>query len=128
VDTGRQRLSHVPNLRFVCADMHDLPFEDRSFDTVLLMSALDLAERPPRVIRECARVLAAGGALVGVTLAAHRHTAAVAPYNHVQMGFAPDRLRRMLEHEGFAVDLCAVTSRERRPPHFEVVTLHARRS
>jgi len=45
----------------------------------------------------------------------------------MQMGFEPATLRRMFERNGLLIELCDVTSRERRPPHFEVVTLHARR-
>jgi ArsR family transcriptional regulator len=43
------------------------------------------------------------------------------------MGFEPERLRAMAEAAGFQVTLCSITSREKRAPHFEVITLHARR-
>jgi len=122
VAVGGEGLKHVANLRFVQGDMHELPFAAASFDAALLMSALDYAADPARVLAEVARVLAPGGAVVGATLGAHRHEAVVAAYNHVQLGFQPDALRAMLEGAGFRVELCATTSRERRPPHFEVDT------
>jgi hypothetical protein len=65
--------------------------------------------------------------LAGVTLKLHRHELALSEYSHVRFGFEPRELRAMLEAAGLAVDACDVTSREKRPPHFEVITVHARR-
>jgi hypothetical protein len=72
-------------------------------------------------------VLRPGGSLAAVTLAAHAHGSEAARYDHCQLGFAPARLRTCCEEQGLCVTLCEVTSRERRPPHFEVVTVHAAR-
>ena len=33
-----------------------------------------------------------------------------------------------LEAAGLSVTACEITSREKRPPHFEVITYHARKS
>ena len=127
VAAGRRRLAHLPSVSFREGDMHDLPLSAQSFDQVLLMHALSYAERPARVLEEAARVLRPGGALVGVTLAPHAHEAARRQYSHVQMGFDPEELRATAEAAGFEVTLCAVTSREKRAPHFEVITLHGLR-
>ncbi len=127
VEAGRRRLAHLPAVRFQRADMHDLPFLDESFDQVLLMNALSYARKPERVLAEAARVLRPGGALACVALAAHRHTRVAESYGHLQHGFAPATLRRALEAQGLEVTLCDVTSRERRAPHFEIVTAHAAR-
>jgi ArsR family transcriptional regulator len=127
VAAGRARLEHLPTVEFRVGDMHELPLAERSHDQVLLMHALSYAEAPGRVLDEAARVLRPGGALIGVTLAAHAHEAAARQYSHVQLGFTPAELRADLERAGFDVSLCEVTSRERRAPHFEVITLHARR-
>ncbi len=124
---GRGRLAHLDNVRFVRADMHALPLAGGSHDAAVLMSALCHAREPARVIAEVARVLRPGAPLVAVTLAAHRHEAATRPFNHVQLGFEPAALRGVLEAAGFEVTLCAPTQREKRAPHFEVVTVHARR-
>jgi ArsR family transcriptional regulator len=48
-------------------------------------------------------------------------------YDHVNLGIAPAALRKLLEQAGLAVELCRVTSREERPPYFEVVTALAQR-
>jgi ArsR family transcriptional regulator len=124
---GRRRLAHLPHVSFRRADMHALPFASGSFDHVLLLACLDYAREPRRAVAEASRVLRPRGTVVAVTLRAHAHRDAVARYDHLQLGFEPDRLRALFEQHGFAVELCAVTSRERRPPHFEVVTLHASR-
>jgi ArsR family transcriptional regulator len=125
IDAARQRLHQLAHLRFVCGDMHALPFDDASFDAVMLMNGLTYAERPRIAIREAARVLRAGGVLTGVTLAAHDQRDAVAAYGHVNDGFAPKRLARLLRDAELVVERCEVTHREPRPPHFEVITFHA---
>ena len=93
----------------------------------LLLNCLTYAEDPKRVVEEAARVLKPDGALVAVTLASHGHEERVASYGHIRMGFAPTDLRAMFLAAGLAVDLCAVTSRERSSPHFEVISAHARK-
>lgn len=123
---GRERMAGVEGFVFMQGDMHDMPFADASFDAVLLMSALPYARDPQLVFREVARVLRPGGRLVGATLSRHEHRTAVSRYNHLNQGFAPDDLRAMLEAAGLRVALCEITSTERRMPHFEVVTIHAR--
>jgi ArsR family transcriptional regulator len=121
------RLAGAPGVRFVRGDVHAVPAPDGSFDQVLLFNVLAFAEAPARALGEAARVLRPGGDLVLVTLAAHRHTEVTAGYGHVHAGFAPAQLRRWLGRAGLAVERCEVTSRERREPHFNVVTAFARK-
>ena len=63
----------------------------------------------------------------GVARRAHRHLAVSRQYNHVQPGFEPEEVAALLRDAGLTVDHCSVTTRERRAPHFEVVTAYARR-
>ncbi len=44
-------------------DAADLPFDDGSFDAILMMGALHHMEDPPAAVRECIRALAPGGVL-----------------------------------------------------------------
>ena len=128
IDAARKRLAGAPNVRVVQGDMHALPFEAESFDQVLVLSALTYSREPAQAIAEAARVLRAGGSLALVTLSAHDQGDVTAAYGHVQDGFSPAKLRRWLEDAGLSVELCQVTSRERRKPYFEVVTAYANKS
>ncbi len=122
---ARRRLAGFPRVSLRHGDMHRLPFADGSFDAALLMNSLDYSTAPATVIREAARVLAPGGVLAGSTLKRHRHPAASRPFGHVQQGFEPAALARLLREAGLSVSLCQVTSLERRPPRFEVISFHA---
>ena len=62
-EAGRKRLQAFGNATFEIGDMHELPVEDESFDTVLLMHALTYTPDPPKVFAEAARVLRPGGSL-----------------------------------------------------------------
>lgn len=125
VEAARHRVGARPGVRFRQGDMHALPFEDARFDQVLMFNVLTYSEQPARALREASRVLAPGGDLVLGTLAAHDHTGVTEVYGHVHGGFDPDGLARMLRDAGLTVDQCEITSRERRKPHFEVVTAFA---
>lgn len=126
IEAARRRLRDVDGVEFVQGDMHRLPFEAGRFDEVVLLHVLTYTKEPAQVVAELARVLRPGGRLVLATLALHAHVGATATYGHVNEGFKPGTLRRMLASAGLKVDTCEVTSRERRPPHFEVVTAVAR--
>ena len=125
VEAGRQRLSALKTVRFHQADMHALPFDDHSYDTVLCLHALTYSERPAQVLKEAARVLVSGGQLICATLAQHKHQEQVASYGHVNTGFSTRGLKTLAEKAGLIVHRCEVTSVEPRPPHFKVITLLA---
>lgn len=122
IAAARSRLAQLPNVGFQQADMHQLPLGDGSFDHVFAMHALAYSRDPPKVLREAARVLRPRGRLVVATLNAHQHEETMRAYDHVNLGVAPEKLRKMLLACGLAVESCRVTSREPRPPYFEVVT------
>jgi ArsR family transcriptional regulator len=125
LEAGRRRLAHLPHVCFRRGDMHALPFAGSSFDHVLLLTCLCYAREPARAVAEAARVLRPGGTLAAVALRKHAHRDVAERYGHVQSGFTPAELRRMFLAAGLTVETCAVTSRERRTPHFEILTLHA---
>ena len=120
-----KRLRGHKHVSFVSGDMHALPFADESFDAVLLFHVLTYAERPQQAVGEAARVLRPTGKLALATLASHPHGDLVERYGHVNRGFDTKKVRRLLRH--LAVEQCEITSRERRKPHFQVITASARK-
>ena len=86
----------------------------------------DLAHRlHPLAVAEGARVLRKGGRLLLSSLARHEHKAVVETYGHVNLGFAAKELRKFVEKAGLDVSNLESVTREKRPPHFEVISLIA---
>ncbi len=52
---------------------------------------------------------------------------AVEAYGHVNLGFTGKELRRFVEKAGLEVSSLETVTREKRPPHFEVISLIAHR-
>ncbi len=125
VEAAKKRLARVPRARAMLGDMHELPLSDASFDAVLLFNVLVHSDAPARAVTEAARVLRKGGDLVVVTLGAHKQEGVVKSYGHVRPGFSPAALEKLLSRAKLRVTRCEATSRERRPPHFPVVTAFA---
>lgn len=127
VAAASERLRRYPNVEVREGDMHALPFADASFDLVVLMHALTYADKPAQAVAEAARVLRPGARLLLSSLARHEHRNAVEAYGHVNLGFAAKELRKFAEKAGLAVGNVESVTRERRPPHFEVISLIATR-
>ena len=127
VAAASDRLHKHRQVQVLEGDMQALPFANNEFDLVLLMHALTYANKPALAISEAARVLRRGGRLVLTCLAKHEHQAAVTPYGHVNLGFSEKELRRYAAKAGLVVGVCEVVTREKRPPHFAVITLLARK-
>ena len=128
VHAASERLRKLEHVDVREGDMQALPFDKPAFDLVLMMHALTYAEKPALAIAEAARVLRRGGHLLLACLAKHEHKAAVTPYGHVNLGFSEKELRRFADKAGLTVQVCEVVTREKRPPHFEVLTLLARKA
>ncbi len=122
-----RRLAGHRNIRLQRGDMHALPFEAASFDTVFALHALAYSSEPAALLAEAGRVLKPGGTLIVAALAEHPHVETVRGYDHRNPGFKPEALADLLRATGFKVSLCTVTSQETRPPYFEVLTAVARR-
>jgi ArsR family transcriptional regulator len=127
VSAASQRLRHYRNVEVREADMHALPFKDASFDLVVLMHALTYAAKPAQAVVEAARVLRPGGRLLLSSLARHEHRAAVEAYGHANLGFADKELRKFVEKAGLVLQASETVTREKRPPHFEVISLIAKK-
>jgi ArsR family transcriptional regulator len=121
IEAARERLARHGHVRAQVADAHDLPFADDSFDAVLVFHTLTYAERPARVLSECARVLRPGGRLVVLCLDEHNQSEVTARYGERHAGFSPRTIRGMLSRAGLTVASAEVASRELKRPHLQVV-------
>jgi ArsR family transcriptional regulator len=127
VAAASDRLRRFEHVAVREGDMHALPFEDGHFDLVVLMHALTYASRPAVAVAEAARVLRPGGRLLLSSLARHEHRAAVEAYGHVNLGFTDRELRKFMEKAGLEIATTETVTREKRPPHFEVIALIGRK-
>jgi ArsR family transcriptional regulator len=91
------------------------------------MHALPYSERPAVAMQEAARVLRRDGRLLVCTLARHAHKAVVEAFDHRNLGFTPAELKALATKAGLEVLSSGVATREKRPPHFEVLTMLARK-
>src|SRR5688500_13496611 len=123
VAAAAERLRRFPNVEVREGDMHALPYDDESFDLVVLMHALTYAAKPAQAVAEAARGLRRGGRLLASSLARHEHRATVEAFGHVNLGFAEKELRRLVDQAGLRIAGGDVVTREKRPPHFEVISL-----
>ena len=82
------------------ADMYRLSLPDRAYDLVVLQMVLHYADDPAAVLAEAARVLAPGGRLVVVDLAAHGRDDLAAKLAHRWPGFTDDAVRARLRDAG----------------------------
>jgi len=128
VTAARKRLKTQRNVEVSLGDMHALDVGERRFDLVLLMHALTYSDQPAKVIAEAARTLKPGGRLLATTLARHAHRNTVVPFDHRNLGFRDEELREFARKAGLKVLSCERVTRERRPPHFVVLSLLARKA
>ena len=127
VAAAAERLRKFRNVEVREGDMHALPFAEGEFDLVVLMHALTYADKPAQAVSEAARVLRPGGRLLLSSLARHEHQSAVQAYGHANLGFADKDLRRFISRTGLELVNAETVTREKRPPHFEVISMIARK-
>lgn len=127
VQAASKRLHGFRNVEVIQGDMQALELDDQRFDLVLMLHALTYAENPAKAVAEAARVLRPGGRLLAVTLGQHDHRTAVQPFDHRNLGFLTEQLGEFAAAAGLEVISCQQISRERKAPHFEVISLLARK-
>jgi len=59
-----QKHKSTDRLRYMKADASNLPFENHSFDVIIIANALHIVPNPEKVLSEIARVLRTGGILI----------------------------------------------------------------
>src|SRR5690606_41611865 len=111
----------------VGGDSSALLFADADFARVVLMHALPDADKPAQAVAGSARVLRPGGRLLLSSLARHEHQNVVQAYGHTNLGFGDKELRLFVARAGLELLNAETVTREKRPPHFEVISLIARK-
>ena len=127
VAAAAERLRRFRNVEVMEGDMHALPFAEGQFDLVVLMHALTYADKPAQAVADAARVLRPGGRLLLSSLARHEHQNVVQAYGHANLGFSEKDLRRFVSRAGLELLNAETVTREKRPPHFEVISMIARK-
>lgn len=64
IDQAKKKWTTRALVDFVLHDKNRFPFEDRTFDTVLLFYSLEHVKKPREILFECKRVLKEGGTLI----------------------------------------------------------------
>jgi SAM-dependent methyltransferase len=121
IEAAKARLAPYPHAVAQVADVHDLPFADASFDSILVFHTLTYAKRPAVALKECARVLRPGGRLVLLCLDRHTHEEVTERYGEHHAGFSARTVRALLGRAGLDVITSEVACREARPPQLQVV-------
>jgi SAM-dependent methyltransferase len=80
----------------------NFPFDDDSFDSVLLSLFAHHATNPARVFEECARVLRPGGVLIMADLVKHEETWMMDTLHDVWLGFTSEEVTRWMENAELA--------------------------
>jgi SAM-dependent methyltransferase len=127
LDAAKKRLEKHGNVSFQLGDVHEMPFKDSRFDAALMFNVLSYTQKPARALTEVSRVLRKGGLLALVTLASHNHEDITAAYGHQNAGFEERALEKLLAQANFQSTRIEVAMREKREPHFRVITAFARK-
>jgi ubiquinone/menaquinone biosynthesis C-methylase UbiE len=86
-------------------DAHSLPFEDNSFDVIILYEAIYYLADPNKFIKEAKRILRENGLLI--IGAANREWAGFNPSPHSYTYFSANELFSFLTAEGFKAEMFA---------------------
>lgn len=100
IEAARKRLGDIGNVTFIRGDLESLPLKDNSVDAVVCVLVLHHLGEPEHALREMARIVRPGGAVLVVDMIEHgreeyRHT-----MGHEHLGFAAGSLESLMASAG----------------------------
>jgi ArsR family transcriptional regulator len=98
---ARRRLRDQPNVDIRRGELETLPIDDRALDAAILMLVLHHTPDPAAVLKEAARVLRRGGALLLCDMLPHDREEYKQQMGHVWLGFGSEHIDRLLAGSGF---------------------------
>ena len=98
---ARKRVATLENVELRAGRLEDLPIGDATLDAAVLSLVLHFVVDPVAVLREAARVLVPGGALLIVDMLPHEREEYRAAMGHVWLGFDDRQLQGWLDEAGF---------------------------
>lgn len=106
LDIARNNIeeSNLNNCQVRHADMTQMPYEAKTFDTALVHMVLHYSETPPLVISEIARVLTKGGRVLIIDLVRHENTEIRTALQHLWPGFDKEEMEDWLSQAGLTVE------------------------
>jgi ArsR family transcriptional regulator len=106
-------------IKFIRLEGRSFPFDDESFDTVLVSLFAHHATNPARVFEETARVLRPDGKMVLADLVKHEETWMMDNLHDVWLGFTPDEISTWMEDAGLGDIITHTTGAKCSGPDFE---------
>ena len=110
--------SGLTNIKYLEADIEDLPMPEGGQDVAVMSQALHHATAPARALAEAHRVLTRNGRILVIDLLAHNEEWVREKLEHLHLGFTEEELAGLLEEAGFTNVQVSRAARDSKPPHF----------
>ena len=114
----RAKDSGLTNIKYVEADVEDLPMAEGEQDIAVMSQALHHVTAPARALAEAHRVLTRNGRILVIDLLAHNEEWVREKLEHRHLGFTEEQLAELLEEAGFTNVQVNRAARDSKPPHF----------
>ncbi|MDX2052336.1 MAG: metalloregulator ArsR/SmtB family transcription factor [Polyangiaceae bacterium] len=102
IKSARQRLKSLSKVTLLRTSLEELPLEEASLDTALMVLVLHHLPQPTQTLAEALRALRPGGRLIVLDMQAHEREDYRQQMGHIWLGFSAEQLRSWFTEVGFA--------------------------